>query len=82
MTGSISSPKYPNEKNITNKNELNQSLRQLRQKVIANIILRDLNQLATFDEVVKNGLGISKAEFTDKVAVYVYKNAVRLGLDK
>ena len=42
-----------NEKNITNKNELNQSLRQLRQKVIANIILRDLNQLATFDEVVK-----------------------------
>ena len=45
-------------------------------------MLAQLSIVNTFDEVVKNGLGISKAEFTDKVAVYVYKNAVRLGLDK
>ena len=41
-------------KKTLNEIDLNKSLRKLRQHVIANIILRDLNQLAHLDEVLKS----------------------------
>ena len=39
---------------ISDEISLNKSLRKLRQQVIANIILRDLNKLADLDEVLKS----------------------------
>jgi glutamate-ammonia-ligase adenylyltransferase len=41
-----------NNRQISDEASLNQSLRKLRQYVIANIILRDLNKLADLDEVL------------------------------
>ncbi len=41
-----------NSRQISDEASLNQSLRKLRQYVIANIILRDLNKLADLDEVL------------------------------
>ena len=42
------------DRQISDEISLNKSLRKLRQLVIANIILRDLNKLADLDEVLKS----------------------------
>jgi len=44
-------------------------------------ILQQLSTSNLFDASIKKALGISKAEFTNNVATYIYKNSVRLALN-
>ena len=49
---------------ISDEISLNKSLRKLRQQVIANIILRDLNKLADLDEVLKSVTALAEISLT------------------
>lgn len=73
---------YMSQQTLFDETTLKRTLRQLRQQVMARMIVRDLNRLADFDEVVKTTSALAEVTIQQAITFYTQQLQQQYGVPK